>query len=543
MKSKTISKETLESLNADDITPRIILSHDLIAFKCYKCSVVGTRDFSEAKRCFNRYGFAFQCPSCLKLKYKDRGPEWLKNVQAAAQSPDHKARAAKNGKTRLLLKNIKNVKDFWDFGNVDIQLIAGSSVVSASCLQCSVIESKPLKRFIEACNNITHGCSNCWSTYTSTNEYKQSMSQISTRSGHESRDRQKEGLKSFWDSTSDEYKKMWSDQSKKIWENKTPEEILEYGNKISDLWHNQPEDLKQAKISRRVAVLSRWAEENPEKLYASKTELEILNWITKELKMDAKKYRSDGQEIDIFIPSLNIGIEYNGLYWHSELQKDKNYHKNKTDHFANKGIRIIHVFEHLWKNRKIQFKSYIKSALGVNANKIGARKCDLRSIEAHVAKDFLEQNHIQGFPVSVLYSLGLFYNNQMVAVATFGHHHRGKDDIVLNRFAGLDNWTVSGGLSRISKAASDYFKRDIITWADISISAGSGYEKARWEKQEILPPDYFYTDFKNVINKQSRRKSLVGTPEEITEHEHANSEGLFKVYDCGKIRYVFKHKG
>ena len=28
------------------------------------------------------------------------------------------------------------------------------------------------------------------------------------------------------------------------------------------------------------------------------------------------------KEIDIFIPTLNIGIEFNGLYWHSELKKD-----------------------------------------------------------------------------------------------------------------------------------------------------------------------------------------------------------------------------
>ena len=38
------------------------------------------------------------------------------------------------------------------------------------------------------------------------------------------------------------------------------------------------------------------------------------------------------KEIDIFIPSKNIGIEYNGLRWHSdEFNKDKNYHRNKTD--------------------------------------------------------------------------------------------------------------------------------------------------------------------------------------------------------------------
>ena len=53
-------------------------------------------------------------------------------------------------------------------------------------------------------------------------------------------------------------------------------------------------------------------------------------------------YRS-GLEIDIYLPELKIGFEFNGLYWHSELFKDKNYHLDKTKYFKENGIRIIHV--------------------------------------------------------------------------------------------------------------------------------------------------------------------------------------------------------
>ena len=61
--------------------------------------------------------------------------------------------------------------------------------------------------------------------------------------------------------------------------------------------------------------------------------------------------------------------------------------------------------------------------------------------------------------------------------------------------------------------------------------------------EEQLKPDYFYTDGINVISKQSRMKSVVGTPEGVTEAEHAILDGLVKAYDCGKIRFVFKFKG
>ena len=58
-------------------------------------------------------------------------------------------------------------------------------------------------------------------------------------------------------------------------------------------------------------------------------------------------------EIDIFIPSKNIAIEYDGLYWHSSNKFsgrtiEKKYHLNKTEQCLKKGIKLIHIFENEW---------------------------------------------------------------------------------------------------------------------------------------------------------------------------------------------------
>ena len=52
----------------------------------------------------------------------------------------------------------------------------------------------------------------------------------------------------------------------------------------------------------------------------------------------------NGKELDIYIPSHNLAIEFNGLYWHSELFIDKNYHLNKTEECEKKGVQLIHIF-------------------------------------------------------------------------------------------------------------------------------------------------------------------------------------------------------
>lgn len=57
------------------------------------------------------------------------------------------------------------------------------------------------------------------------------------------------------------------------------------------------------------------------------------------------------QEIDIFIPSLNLGIGYNGWYWHKD--KDKYYHQNKALRCREKGIRLIQFYQKEWSLEEI----------------------------------------------------------------------------------------------------------------------------------------------------------------------------------------------
>lgn len=72
-----------------------------------------------------------------------------------------------------------------------------------------------------------------------------------------------------------------------------------------------------------------------------------------------------GFDIDIYIPELNKGIEFDGKYWHS-FQKMRssnaksqwsdddirNYHNLKDEHFRSKGITLIHIDENSWNKNK-----------------------------------------------------------------------------------------------------------------------------------------------------------------------------------------------
>ena len=72
-----------------------------------------------------------------------------------------------------------------------------------------------------------------------------------------------------------------------------------------------------------------------------------------------------GFDLDIYIPELRKGIEFDGIYWHSEkgLRRSRdhwpkedlrNYHQLKDSWFESKRIEVLHIKEEDWnKNKQI----------------------------------------------------------------------------------------------------------------------------------------------------------------------------------------------
>ena len=68
----------------------------------------------------------------------------------------------------------------------------------------------------------------------------------------------------------------------------------------------------------------------------------------------------DGKEIDIYIPELKLGIEFNGSYYHSiDSGRDKLYHFNKFLCAKKLGIRLLNIFDVDYINFKDEILDYI----------------------------------------------------------------------------------------------------------------------------------------------------------------------------------------
>jgi hypothetical protein len=283
----------------------------------------------------------------------------------------------------------------------------------------------------------------------------------------------------------------------------------------------------------------------------SKQEKVIEEWINS-LGLPAERFkfpkRKGGRELDIYVPSLKIGIEYCGLYWHNEdspTPRARMYHKHKMDKADAHGIRLITIFEDEWRDRQSQVKNFVKSALNVHEKKIFARKCQIRTLKSPEAAAFLESNHIQGAG-KILVAFGIFFDNDLIGVITGSSHHRkmNENELILNRLAFKDGWLVVGGASRLTSALLKYAKENgytkLISWSDNRWSQGKVYKQLGFNLEAELGPEYSYVNGSNRESKQScQKKNLVkrgGVG--VTELEMANSLNLHRIWDCGKKRWT-----
>ena len=251
------------------------------------------------------------------------------------------------------------------------------------------------------------------------------------------------------------------------------------------------------------------------------------------------------KELDLIIPSHKLAIEFNGLFWHSELQgKDRKYHIDKTNSCKESGYELIHIFEHQWKNKQEIVKDIIKKRLGLVENKLFARKCQLREVETNEARTFLEENHLQGY-ANATYKIGLYYDNELVSIMTFGKSRYDKKvDWELIRFANKLGTNVLGGASKILKYFRTNYKGSLVSYCDISIFSGNLYKQLGFEFSHLAKPNYFYFDsMRNVYSRVSFQKhklkdKLANFNPTLSEWDNMLNNDFNRYWDCGNAVYI-----
>jgi len=283
--------------------------------------------------------------------------------------------------------------------------------------------------------------------------------------------------------------------------------------------------------------------------HISKAELELHDFIVSLNVGDvvqSDKSILSGRELDIYIPSRNLAIEFNGLYWHSEKRgKDKFYHYDKWLACKEQGIQLIQVWEDDWSKNSELLKSMISHKLGISSKeKIAGRKTKGRLITNVEAKEFLVANHLQGYRNSSKH-YGLFSKDKLVSILSVTLTSD-KKEMEIIRFA--SSAVVVGGFSKLLKfALKDNIEVSMVkTYSHNDYATGGVYAANGFRSEHEGTPGYSYVvDAERVhrLNfmkaKFKSNKSLL-YQEDLSERELADLNGLDRIWDSGSSLWIME---
>jgi hypothetical protein len=292
---------------------------------------------------------------------------------------------------------------------------------------------------------------------------------------------------------------------------------------------------------------------NPPLKSESSGEIELYNYIKEiypgKIEKNNRKILN-GKELDIFLPEKKIAIEFNGIYYHSEIFKTKEQVLEKKILCHQLGINLITIWEDDWVYKKEIIKSRLGSLFG-NSSKIHARECKIVEIDSKTERFFLEKNHIQGFVPSKI-RIGLEYDGEIVCLMTFGKNRKALGsknkygEFELLRFCNSLNKSVVGGASKIF---SYFIKKEdplkIISYQNFSWNTGNLYENLGFKKIKLTTQNYYWCKGNIRGNRYNFRKDKLvknGHNKDLTENQIMTSLGYYKIWDLGNIKWEFNKK-
>jgi len=253
-------------------------------------------------------------------------------------------------------------------------------------------------------------------------------------------------------------------------------------------------------------------------------------------------------EIDCLVPSKKLGVEFNGLYYHSDKFRSEDYHLNKLCLSNAAGYDLVQVFEDEWLGKPHIVKSTLKNKLGLSEVIVHARKTEVRVISHQESFTFLSENHLQGVANAEV-RLGLYRCSELVMVATFSNTRKVLGALPENWFelvrlcAKVDTVVVGGFSKLLRHFIKTHAPSGIKTFCDRRYFNGKGYEAVGFVKSHDSKPNYYYVKggqrySRYMFQKHKLAEKLPVFDAGLTEKENMSANGYLRIYDCGNAVFT-----
>ena len=241
-------------------------------------------------------------------------------------------------------------------------------------------------------------------------------------------------------------------------------------------------------------------------------------------------------------PTYSHNTTVTPIFNNSPVKKEpisKFYHLNKTETAQKYGLRCIHVFDWDDWNKIISFF--------IPKQKLYARKCEIKEVSKQECNEFLNLYHLQSTCRGQTIRLGLYYDNVLVQIMTFGQPRYNKNyEWELLRLCSNSKYVIVGGSQRLWKHFLDiYNPSNIISYCDVSKFSGKVYETLGMELLQRTVPNKIWSKHhlkitNNLLNQQGADR-LIGTNlgKNTSNYEIMIANGWKEIYDCGQLVFSY----
>ena len=267
---------------------------------------------------------------------------------------------------------------------------------------------------------------------------------------------------------------------------------------------------------------------------------------------DNYSYGVGRKQVDVFIPSLMLAIEFDGIYFHSTAFKTPSSHLKKRKELEGKGVSLIRIFEDEWEFRKGPVKQLLTTRVGKSSTSVYARNCEVCIPTQKEMQQFHNKHHVQGFKGYGESAALKTRDGEIVAVMTFSRRmaHRGNkaDPSVRELVRFSTSVRVVGGASKLMKVlCSRTEATKVISYSDNRLFSGGMYKALGFERAYSTLPSYTYAvkgKKKRMHKSHFRRSELphrLGDMYDPSLSERKNCEraGYYRVYDCGLTKWIY----
>lgn len=287
-----------------------------------------------------------------------------------------------------------------------------------------------------------------------------------------------------------------------------------------------------------------------------KSVIQLLNHLAIRYELNNRTLLKNKQEIDIWLPDYNLGIDVNPVSTHTIDDPkwgftSKTHHQDKSLQARKVGIALLHLYDDDFEDsRKWAVLTEQLSSLTKPKSKIGARSCTIKEIDKQTAQDFLNCYHFQGADQSSRVKLGMYHGDELIGVFTCGKSRYTTHDWELYRYCVNPHYIVHGVFARFMRYFTDHYAKsgeNLISYMDLNkrMTVSNIYEQEHFDYNGITSPNYIWIQrntFEYLRRYETTKKHLIeqGYDASKTEREIMRERGFYRVYDAGSLRYSKK---